>query len=208
MCQPADLRRVMRSKFDCAGVACLLVKRGPPAVARLVVAVYVDAVEGVLQRWARSHVFQEGSKLQPTTADRNTAPAISVVVMPFRIRATLNHRRPRSPLGRMRCTVRAWVRLAVSTSNRATQAARDDFSGPEFECSMRRLTPAVTSNEPVLALVWIWADHKQGAGLESGQVVKAASHGSVQMSESTTQSVQPHLAAGQGTRKVVSPLCP
>lgn len=69
----------------------LLLPGRPAAVARLVVAVVVDALQRVTVR-ARPHVLQEGGEtIAPPTADGNATPAIPAVIGMLGVRAPLAH---------------------------------------------------------------------------------------------------------------------
>lgn len=77
-------------------VAGLLTGRGPADVSRLVVAVVITAVYGMLWTGARADVFQEGREgVAPATADLDSSAAPLMEPSRVRIEATLFHSAPR-----------------------------------------------------------------------------------------------------------------
>jgi hypothetical protein len=89
----------------------LLFRRSPAAVLRRVVAVIVHSVDRVLHGRASSHVGQERREVSlPARADGNSTSAVAVVAGRLRIRASVQHRAPRSVLG----TCALWVALMAA----------------------------------------------------------------------------------------------
>ena len=78
----------------CLPIQALFARRSPPAIARLVVAVVVDAVDGCI-RWALAHVGEETGKIHPSVADRDPSTTVSVIPAILGIGATVNHSTPR-----------------------------------------------------------------------------------------------------------------
>lgn len=89
--QSGDVLSLERS--DMALVICLLLARSPTAVARLVVPIVVDAINGCTG-WTRAHVSQEGVERLPSPANRNSATAVILVADASGIRAALMHGAP------------------------------------------------------------------------------------------------------------------
>jgi hypothetical protein len=82
-------------------ILSLLFARGPLAVAGFVVAVVVDALDGVRGAFGRAHIFNEGSeRVVPALADRNSSSSVTVKVFEMRVSATVPHRSPRVISGR------------------------------------------------------------------------------------------------------------
>src|SRR4051812_15268100 len=75
-------------------VQCLLAIGRPAAVARLVVAVVVDAVERPVRR-PLPHVAEEVLEGIPALADRDASPAVALVAGGVRGVAAVAHRAPR-----------------------------------------------------------------------------------------------------------------
>lgn len=70
-----------RPKLVGSSVHRLLHPGGPSAVARLVIAIYVDAIDAVFLAWAFSHVFKEILKpalSQPSIADFDTPSTVGI----------------------------------------------------------------------------------------------------------------------------------
>jgi hypothetical protein len=80
-----------------ASVAPLLFRGSPAAIARLVVAIVIDAIKGMIVRWTGAHVGVEVLKRQPTLADLNASTSVSLVPLGFRVVASLPHGGPSHP---------------------------------------------------------------------------------------------------------------
>ena len=109
----------------------LLVACGPSAVARLVVAVVVDAIQGMRLRRFTPHIVKEvlegAPRIRvPSVADRDPAPAIVRVTDVLRVVTALSHRKPCDILSCQRISSRVAV-LDVLTMHLATC-----FTGPYF----------------------------------------------------------------------------
>lgn len=90
-------------------IAGLLFRSRPPAIHRFVVAVVVDALYRCIG-WAWSHVGKElREAIQPLRADRNPAPAVSLIAVLLQIRAALFHGMPDLVFGRVLAVLRASV---------------------------------------------------------------------------------------------------
>lgn len=86
-------------------VARLLAVCRPAHVAWFVMAVVIDAIKGMPQRWARPHVAQEHREVAPRVADTDAAPAVVGVVAVTGRRAAAANVRPRLVFARARA---AW----------------------------------------------------------------------------------------------------
>lgn len=76
-------------------VALLFLSRGPAAILRRVGAVVVDSIQGVLSRWARSHVAKELTEVvSPLIAHRDATATVAREVRHLRVVATVSHRAP------------------------------------------------------------------------------------------------------------------
>lgn len=88
-----------------ASVGELHVLRRPTAVVRGVIAVTVDAVEGVRERRPRAHVGEERREVVPPGADADTPPAVVAEPRRTRVTATSAHLEPDDVLGSSGLTV-------------------------------------------------------------------------------------------------------
>lgn len=78
-----------------SAVSGLLAGRCPPTIARLVMAVHVDAIDRMLLRWARAHVGKKGVEREPAITDSNASTAVVGVALGGQGRAALHHSAPR-----------------------------------------------------------------------------------------------------------------
>lgn len=97
---------VQREKARATSVLCLLCHRRPPAVRRLVVSVYVDALNGVPRRGHSPHVCDEVFEGLPPFANRDASPAVVWPRHVVRVATPSAHLHPRLVLGRLRHPVR------------------------------------------------------------------------------------------------------
>lgn len=110
---------------------------GPTTVSRFIASIVVDAINGVLRRWARSHVCEEVlERRQPPGAHLNAASAISLVARVVAVTAAFLHCLPDSIFaGPGRAVglqaLPAKVGLVAAATNRvpASQAAGDSNVG-------------------------------------------------------------------------------
>jgi hypothetical protein len=98
-------------------VAELLFLRGPAAVARLVVAVVVDAIERVASGRPWAYVSEERHEIVPLTADTDAATAVVVVLRVALVAAALFHAVPHYVLGGSGEAVSAVHSKQYSTTN-------------------------------------------------------------------------------------------
>lgn len=110
--RPLDLRfgdTVKHQQLIGSRISRLLFRGCPSTITRLVVALAINAVERVRAAWLAAHVGKETlERMQPSVADRDSAPAIVVVIARLRAQAARSDRRPRFVLRTMRHPVRAW----------------------------------------------------------------------------------------------------
>lgn len=101
-----------------AGVVALLLLSRPPAVARFVIPVVVDAVELVLRAWPFSHVPEEVRKIFPFITYRYSSPAVVLIAGGFWISYPLEHPRPYGvfPFSRHAMLCMKLIRQAAATS--------------------------------------------------------------------------------------------
>ena len=86
-----------------SSVEGLLRWSGPSTVIGSVIPIVVDAVDGVLWRWAIAHICEERLKgFQPSFADRDPSTSVPREVFAGHSRATINHVRPNLKLTGMR----------------------------------------------------------------------------------------------------------
>jgi hypothetical protein len=169
--EPSPQRRLFESSLDCpirkalsspvvgqlsaVATICLLpVLCGPPAVAGLVAAFVVDPIQ-FCAGGSQAHVGQKVDEAAPagTHANAATAPARKVFRSP--VRASLDHRPPRS--------VRAAGNEAVSRSSLVSgnnslrvQAATTLRGTSQQTCSAdRHIAAAITSANPVRVMVLV-----------------------------------------------------
>ena len=86
-------------------ILCLLFRGGPAAIARLVVTVIVDPINGVLRCWPASHIGKESFESSPSPAHFNSTASVPLPIKHMLIIATPFHYLPNSILGRVRSTM-------------------------------------------------------------------------------------------------------
>lgn len=113
-------------------IAGLLSDRSPSHIARLVVTVTVDAIDGVLRRWWLSNVSQERFKaVYPVVAHTDATATVTRVVLLMRVIAASLDCRPRSVL----------LRRSMAVFSRSVVAVPDEG----LCCAGRRLLVAIAS---------------------------------------------------------------
>src|SRR6188474_1581748 len=95
----------------------------PSAVPGLVVAVAVNAVEGVRRRWSRPHVGEEVDEQRPSLAHLDSAPAVVSVGVESLVAAPRFHYAPDAVLGAARHSVSRQP-FAATFANQAAAASR------------------------------------------------------------------------------------
>ncbi len=86
---------VIFDHHQAASVGPLLFRRRPAAIARLIIAVVIDSVNGMLGRWARPHVGRECLETHsPSLAHRNAASSVVLKICEPAIAASVDHVRP------------------------------------------------------------------------------------------------------------------
>src|SRR3990167_1510710 len=97
---------VMREPDSATSVVRLFLCRGPTAVTRFVVAVVVDAVNGMFGRWPWSNVSEERlERIQPALAHGNPTGAVIVVILAGWLQASITDAGPTPVLGSEAMTV-------------------------------------------------------------------------------------------------------
>jgi hypothetical protein len=126
-------------------VAVLGYCRGPSAIRRRVRAVIVDAIKGVVARWARPHVGVEPLKRLPlgTHGDAPSAIVLEVGMLP--ICAARPHLAPRLVFGGVREAVCCHQGLGPIA---AVAPTREDGSAPQVARVDRGRRAAVTAADP------------------------------------------------------------
>lgn len=151
----------------------LFVPSGPTAIARLIAFVCVDAVNAVLRRWTRSHVFKKCSEtIAPFFTDGNTLRPVFGERRVMRILTSTFHAGPHFIFDRSGQSVRcqALPTHFVSQASAAQALSGGEISGKQFfECA------AVTATEPV-ALADI-REHGPSAVLSSHKITNIVVHG-------------------------------
>lgn len=92
--------------FKGASISHLFGSRCPSDIARLVIAVIVNAIHRLGRRWPVPDIMQEIGKRVPLVTDLNSAPAIVAVAMVVDVFAAMQHVAPRSIFGRAFLAVR------------------------------------------------------------------------------------------------------
>jgi hypothetical protein len=144
----------------------LLKLSSPAAVARLVVAIIVDAIKGVLLAGPRPHVIVEVlERVSPAATDLNTPPAVvGIRFVPWR-RASLNHSRPCLIFGCAGLTVRA-TGIVATTGDRSPANQRG--------CRLDRLVATLTATQPLGVVESVApnvAKHRQAPEFAAGKIV-------------------------------------
>jgi len=83
-----------------ASVIRLLFSRRPSAIARLVIAIIIDAIQGMCRTWTRSHVLRKISKLHPLRTHANATPTVVYVGAVSGLGAAPHHSGPYEVLAR------------------------------------------------------------------------------------------------------------
>lgn len=137
----------------------------PSAITLFVVAVVVDALNGMSGRRPRTHIQVEGAeRLAPFCANPNTSAAIAVKGMLLRVLASLDHVRPCEVFRR---AVHAVTNLVDRVPFAAVTPARLNIAHLQVVCgSILRLT-TVTEATPFRALslvtAWRWFQYNQSS---------------------------------------------
>lgn len=126
-----------------ACVSALLFRGSPSAVTRLIVAVIVNAVKLVFERWLKSHIGQEVFKaVDPTVTNLDTPPAPLFKARDIRCQAALLHTLPCNVLraiGLLMCVV-----VYTVIRRTAAIASHAGYKGvSHFEQDVAAVTPAL-----------------------------------------------------------------
>lgn len=127
------------------GIGGLNSASGPPTIARLVMAVVIDAIKRMLVRGFWPHICQEVYKrINPSLADRDSTAAVVGVLRSMLVQAPALHRSPRTIFSRVRSSVcRSWG-LARS----AKAPAGDDLLERQLSHTEEPTFSAVALAEP------------------------------------------------------------
>lgn len=129
-----------------ASVFVLFVWRGPAAVGRLVVSIWVDTVDRMRVARALAHVVQEARKrLRPLLAHANSCAAVSAPTGLFWIRASRFHRAPYPMRARVAFPVRG-VSCLCDVGLQATTTARASIAQVVSRCDV--VAAALTQAQP------------------------------------------------------------
>lgn len=146
-------------------VVGLLKRCRPSAIIRFVMAVCIDALNGRVREWVRSHVIDEGCKgATPFVAYADATSAIVLVVATgLSIAATL-HVLPRVPLSADTASIRAAV-LRASSDNCCAHAAAaaPAFTQLQIAARDRFHLSAITAAQPV------WFQSRRGGSAHNGE---------------------------------------
>lgn len=130
-----------------ATIQQLLRHRGPATVVRRIVAVIVNAIDGMLTGWTWTEVIVKVQKaVSPPVAHRNTAAAVIAKGGRFRVVATLKHATPARIFWCLRQAMRdleCASRLTVQTSTRSRLTA------PQASLRFHTQTPAIAATVPM-----------------------------------------------------------
>lgn len=85
---------VVSDEHVASSIIGLLFSRGPSAIAWLVMALIVDALDRVIFGRTMANVFHEQRYIQPSTANSNSDHPVGCKVWMVRLRAAANHLRP------------------------------------------------------------------------------------------------------------------
>ena len=120
-CQIAVIALIARLFRDC----------GPMTIARLIVTVVVDAVNGVRRCGPRPHIFIERREgISPSLADRNPTAAVTRPVSPPGILAARNHVSPYLVFGELGIAVNRIARGLATAICRSAVAKVSTNNGP------------------------------------------------------------------------------
>lgn len=152
-----------------AAVASLLFRGCPSAVGRLVVAVVVDSVKCMLRGWSRPHISEEVVKSQPSFANGDSSPTVTVVIWGAGVLTSSKHTAPRLVFWR------PFTGLPVAVSCGSAPATA--FTATAFQkCSSNRLHYSTfTAAEPSRVVVCnrVKRKNRPATKLLSSQVYEA-----------------------------------
>lgn len=156
----AGMRQAQRSRV----IRRLHDRRSPSTVVAGVVAVAVNAIQGVRWRWFGAHVGQEALEgIDPASTNGDAAPTVVAVLRGVRIQASALHGAPRSVFGRVRSSVRSAPR---PTHLSVVAATRHDVPAPEGRDSgIDRGLAAVTRALPIVPGLVVSQGHKSSKSL-------------------------------------------
>lgn len=146
----------------------------PSAIARLIVAVIVNALKGMLRRWLWPHVGQEILKrVAPMFANRNTTSAVAGISLVTGVEATLLHITPDLIFARARlpvCGEKLDSALNDAFALETTAALR--LAASERATAHNQLSAAIATAIPagVVGAGGMNADHSQTAVAVSSPV--------------------------------------
>ncbi len=134
----AERFAVEANQFRPSGVRGLFCGCGPAAIARLIIAVIVNAINRVFAGWSPPHVVKESQERHlPSLAYSDASAAVQAVIRSIRFRASSPHRPP--------CIV-FW---SATESTHATAAATARLSASHVACVKHRGVPALAPAYPV-----------------------------------------------------------
>jgi hypothetical protein len=118
----------------------------PAAIRRFIVAVIVDALDGMLRTWFAPHVGKEAGIVEPPRADRNASGSIVLVGRAAWRGASTPHRYPSEPFGR---STGLAVRLSVAEFFSTQTSAGASSSTPKVVAESEDRFLTVTDTPPV-----------------------------------------------------------
>lgn len=153
-----------------APVALLFAWRGPANVTRLVMAVYVDAINRVTRAWTQAHMREEGlERRAPLLAYGDAAPAVSVIADVVRLVATPLQVLPRSVLWR---AVMAVYQMSRAREFAPKASARLAGAATQLTARNRGDGAAIAATTPPVVSARchsVWTNHEKPSKTLIGQ---------------------------------------
>ena len=157
---------VKRQVTAIAAIVHLSKRNGPSAIARLIIAIIVDAVKGVFVARPWPHIRIKALKgIKPSLAYFGTSPAICRVGMVIRLGATVKHLAPGF----------VFRRIAKSVCPTGVVAAAGDCTpASQRGCCLDCLVATLAATQPLGVLESVApnvAKHRQASKLAAGKIV-------------------------------------
>src|SRR5262249_47475632 len=155
----------------------------PAAIARFVIAVVIDAIDGQARRWI-AHIGVEVFEATPSLADGDAAASVIVVAWIVRIQTAVEHICPATESASLRHTVHAALSHLLSQLLPSTSPALGCVTRAQTACGNEMFGAAVTTTKPknmdcppsVAHTLRVDREHPPAAEALSGEVDEEACH--------------------------------
>ncbi len=143
----------MRSASSRPAVTCLGGLVRPPAVIRSVVAVVIDAVNGVTRARAKPHILEESLEAQPALADAYSSSAVIRVLRSIRVVTPRPHLSPGSVFWRLGSSGGSVKKPPLRHQFALETATATSLATGKKASQDRCFVPAFTSTKPQRLIV-------------------------------------------------------